>query len=189
MRTARDRIATVSEYSKRDIHETLKVDLSLIDVVFNGVSSAFKAAKSEEFQAIKAKYSQGKDYFVFLGTIHPRKNLKHLLLAFDHFKMSNKGDEKLLIVGNRKWWPKEIDDAFRSLVHQKDVIFTARLEDEEVSKVLSASIALTYLPFFEGFGIPILEAFKCKNCGNNSPQHFTSRGGWPMPHYMLRQRM
>jgi glycosyltransferase involved in cell wall biosynthesis len=157
-----DRIATVSEYSKMDIQRTLKVDESQIDVVYNGVSSSFKAFENSDFEAIKAKYSEGKDYFVFLGTIHPRKNLKNLLLAFERFKTINGGDEKLLVIGNRKWWPNDLENAYRSMSHSQDVVFTSRLEDQEVSRILSASIALTYLPFFEGFGIPILEAFKCK---------------------------
>jgi glycosyltransferase involved in cell wall biosynthesis len=156
-----DRIATVSEYSKQDIERTLKVSENKIDVVYNGVSNTFKAADKKEFESIKAQFSQGKDYFIFLGTIHPRKNLKNLLLAFDQFKESKKGDEKLLVVGNRKWWPNDLESTYRSMKHSDEVIFTSRLSDEEVAKVLSASIALTYLPFFEGFGIPILEAFKC----------------------------
>lgn len=157
-----DRIATVSGYSKKDIQDSLKVEEKYIDIVYNGVSGSFKAAEPADFEFIKRKYSEGKDYFVFLGTIHPRKNLKNLLLAFDCFKSLSGGDEKLVVIGNRKWWPNDLEATYQLMSHSKDVIFTSRLEDEEVSSILSASIALTYLPFFEGFGIPILEAFKCE---------------------------
>jgi len=157
-----DRVATVSEYSRADISSTLKIDKTQIDVVYDGVSESFNAATDQENLTTKAKYTDGKEFFIFVGTIHPRKNLIHLLKAFDHFKQSNLGTEKLVIVGNRKWWPNELENTLESLAHNSDIIFTSRLADEEVSKLLSASIALTYLPYFEGFGIPILEAFKCK---------------------------
>ncbi|MAY84720.1 MAG: glycosyltransferase [Flavobacteriales bacterium] len=156
-----DRIATVSEYSKRDIVKTLQVDEHKVDVVYNGVSGSFKLATESEIAEVRNKYTEGEEFFIFIGTIHPRKNLKHLLLAFEQFKDEQSAREKLVVVGNRKWWPQELEDTLQTLRHKDDVVFTSRLEDEEVAKLLSASIALSYLPFFEGFGIPILEAFKC----------------------------
>lgn len=156
-----DRIATVSEFSRQDIHETLNVDKAQIDVVYNGVSSVFKKASQAEIDQIKQQNSQGNEYFIFVGSLHPRKNIEHLIKAFELFKDQTEGDEKLLIVGNRKWWPQELEDQYQSLKHKADILFLGRCEDRELSALLSASIALTYLPYFEGFGIPILEAFQC----------------------------
>ncbi len=156
-----DRIATVSEFSKIDIIENFKVSKDNIDVVYNGVSDAFKPIEQSEQNFIKGKYSNDSDYFVFVGTLHPRKNLCNLFKAFNFFKQHHKSDTKLLVVGNRKWWPKKLDDLFNSLEFKEDIVFLGRLNDENLSKVIASSIALTYVPFFEGFGIPILEAFKC----------------------------
>lgn len=154
------RIATVSEYSKNDISNTYGIDENEIDVVYNGANAIFSPPSKVEQTKIKEKYTDGEEYFAFVGTLHPRKNLEHLFLAFDLYKKRSDVPMKLLIVGNRKWWPSELEKLFQSLVYKKDVVFMGRLEDGELSKVLGASKALTYLPYFEGFGIPILEAFQ-----------------------------
>jgi glycosyltransferase involved in cell wall biosynthesis len=156
-----NRIATVSDFSKNDIIKNFNVSSDCIDVVYNGVSEVFKPIEKSEQIIIKEKYSNGSDFFVFVGTLHPRKNLYNLFKAFNQFKKLQKSDIKLLVVGNRKWWPKNLDDLFSSLEFKEDIIFLGRLNDEKLSKLIASSIALTYVPFFEGFGIPILEAFNC----------------------------
>lgn len=154
------RIATVSEYSKKDIVATYNIEPSLIDVVYNGANDVFAPISSQQEQSIKDEYTNGKDFFIFIGTLHPRKNLIHLFLGFDRFKKEHPNDLKLLVVGNRKWWPKELEQTFQALAAKEDVIFPGRMEDNELANTLSAATALTYLPYFEGFGIPILEAFQ-----------------------------
>lgn len=156
-----DRIATVSEYSKADIIKSLGIQTDNIDVVYNGVNENFSAISESEKIEIRNEYSEGNEYFIFVGTLHPRKNLEHLFLGFDQFKKQNNAKHKLLIVGNKKWWPESIEEIYSSMEFQKDIIFQGRCEDDILSKLLSASTALTYLPYFEGFGIPILEAFQC----------------------------
>lgn len=152
------RIATVSEYSKQDISKTYSITPQHIDVVYNGANDIFKKIDANTQSEIKKKYTNNQDFFLFIGTIHPRKNLTHLLLAFDKFKQSN-NDTKLLIVGNRKWWPKDLEQTYQDMASKKDVLFLGRKDDSELAKILGSATALTYLPYFEGFGIPILEAF------------------------------
>lgn len=152
-----DRLGTVSEYSKKDIHETYGVDLNKIDVLYNGAVTHFKALSEDEKQAVKKKYQFEKDYFIFIGTIHPRKNLDHLLLAFKKYKDEG-GTLDLVIVGNRKWWTKELESIISSFSNQNSLKFLGRKTDHELAELLGASKALTYLPYFEGFGIPLLEA-------------------------------
>lgn len=156
-----DRIATVSAYSKNDISTTYKIPLENIDVVYNGANNEFQPISTEIKIKVKQEYTDGKDFFIFIGTLHPRKNLEHLFLAFDLFKKESKSDLKLVIAGNKKWWPKELDLIHQKMEFRSDVIFVGRLADQELSRVLAAATALTYLPYFEGFGIPILEAFNC----------------------------
>lgn len=157
-----NRIATVSEYSMNDLIATLGVAKENIDVVYNGVNEIFKPSTTDVQNKIKKKYNEGKNYFLFVGTLHPRKNLDHLFLAFDRFKKESGSNTKLLIVGNRKWWPNELEKIFQSLDHKSDIEFLGRIEDEELSEIIASSSALTYIPHFEGFGIPILEAFACE---------------------------
>ena len=156
------RIATVSKYSKKDIENCYHIPSNQIDVVYNGANDVFKPATRKEKIAFKEEHTSNSDFFIFIGTIHPRKNLEHLLLAFDKFKAGDQNKVKLLVVGNKKWWPKELERTFQSMKFKQEVYFMGRLTDEELSKALASSLALTYLPYFEGFGIPILEAFQAE---------------------------
>ena len=157
-----DRIATVSDFSKQDIVKTYQVNEDDIDVVYNGASAVFKPISLEGKAVIKENYTDGEDFFIFVGSLHPRKNLEHLFLAFDGFKKQVGSNTKLLVAGNKKWWPNSLDQLYQRMQFKDEVIFVGRLNDEDLSKLLASAIALTYLPYFEGFGIPILEAFQCK---------------------------
>ncbi|MFT6165356.1 MAG: glycosyltransferase involved in cell wall biosynthesis [Vicingaceae bacterium] len=154
------RIATVSEYSKQDIASTYHIPTTQIDVVYNGANEVFEPTLETKKLEFKERYTSKNDFFIFIGTIHPRKNLEHLLLAFEEFKTRAASETKLLIVGNKKWWPTELEKTYQSMTYKEDVCFMGRLSDEELSVALSSALALTYLPYFEGFGIPILEAFQ-----------------------------
>ena len=155
------RIATVSEFSKLDIQQQFGIASQLIDVVYNGASSEFKELTSEQCSEVRKKYSQGLPYFLFVGSIHPRKNLVNLLQAFDVFKKQQNTESKLLLVGAKYYWTKEMKHVYDSLDFKQDVIFTGRVEDAELKKITASAFALTYVPYFEGFGIPIVEAMQC----------------------------
>ncbi len=156
-----NRIATVSEYSKSDIVKTYQVDPSKIDVVYNGAGNIFRAFNSAMKQQTRELFSKGKEYFFFIGTLHPRKNLVNLFKAFDQFKQSDTRGIKLIIAGARMWWTEEIRLAYEGMENRDDIIFTGRITDEELASLMASALALTYVSYFEGFGIPILEAFHC----------------------------
>jgi len=155
------RIATVSEFSKLDIIKLYGISPQKIDVVYDGANELYKPLSPEIISAIRRKYASGFPYFIFIGSLHPRKNLVNLFRAFDIFRKDHPEVVKLLIVGARKWWTKEIGNAFRGMQYASDVVFSGRLNAEELAQVLGASLALTYVSYFEGFGIPIVEAFRC----------------------------
>ena len=155
------RIVTVSEFSKQDIVDCYRVDPQKIDVAYNGVNELFVPLPEEEQKEIRRRYSDGHPYFMFVGSLHPRKNLARLFTAFDHFKSDNRNDVKLLIVGEKRWWTEPIQKAFNAMHCHEEVIFTGRLSAEELHKVTAAALASVYVSYFEGFGIPILEAFRC----------------------------
>ena len=155
------RIATVSEYSKNDIVKQYNINPDKIDVVYNGSNELFKPVAENEKIIIREKHTNGNPYFVFVGALHPRKNLKNLFKAFDLFRKSNSTNTKILIVGEKKWWTQEIRQAYENLQFKNDVIFSGRLGITELQKVLGSALALTYVSYFEGFGIPIVESFQC----------------------------
>ncbi len=154
-------IATVSEFSKQDIAKQYNVPLEKIDVVYNGSDKRYKPINQAEKEKIKQQFTDGKNFFIFIGSIHPRKNITRLIQAFNLFKINTLSDLKLVIVGNKFFKNKELFSVYQSLEYKDDIIFTGRLEIEILNKVLASATALTFVPYFEGFGIPILEALYC----------------------------
>jgi len=155
------RIVTVSEYSKNDIVNTYKIPDDKIDVVYNGCNEQFKPYDEQTNELTRATYTNGNPYFLFVGALLPRKNIRRMFKAFDKFKTNDNQNVKLVIVGQKKWWTKEIGDAYENMHYKNDVLFLGRLQSETLGKVFSAAMALTFIPYFEGFGIPIIEAFNC----------------------------
>jgi len=154
------RIATVSEYSKKDIISNYKIDPAKIDVVFNGINSFFKPVSESERITTKQRFSGGKDYFVNVGSLHPRKNIINLVRSFAAFKKESASDVKLVLAGPHFWGLTEIYTAINENGIKDDVIFTGRLSDEDLAKVLGSALALTFIPYYEGFGIPLVEAMQ-----------------------------
>lgn len=154
-----DKIATVSEYTRQDIHQLYDVPVEKIDVVYNGCNECFHPLSEEEQVAVKNEFTDGKDYFLFVGLIHKRKNLANIFRAFDDFKTKKPSDAKLVVVGDKKWWQGEIEDTYNAMRFQKDVIMLGRQPIEVLARLYASARALVYVSFFEGFGIPIVEAF------------------------------
>lgn len=156
-----NRILTVSEFTKQDVVSNYHIDSDLIDVVYNGVNDSFKTLLDDKINEVKARLTGGEDYFVYIGALHPRKNINRLFKAFDAFKKQSNSATKLVVVGRKAWSVKEIEETYESMTFKKDVIFTGRLNTSDLIEILASSRALTYVPYFEGFGIPIIEAQKC----------------------------
>ncbi len=154
-----DRIATVSEYTRNDIHQLYQVPLENIDVVYNGCNEQFRPLTAEEQRVVKETYAHGCDYFLFVGLIHKRKNLDTIFRAFDRFKERTDNDMKLVVVGDKKWWQGDIENSYNAMHHREDVIMLGRQSMPVLTQLTGAARALVYASLFEGFGIPILEAF------------------------------
>lgn len=155
------RIATVSDYSRKDIARTYHIPESRIDVVYNGAGENFSPLGNTDAALIRAKYTQGKKYFLFIGALHQRKNIANLMRAFEAFRDQVQEEFCLVLAGTKRWWTQEMETVLQGMKWKEAVVFTGRLDDEELQKVTGAAFALTYVSNFEGFGIPIIEAFRC----------------------------
>ena len=155
---AATRVATVSEYSRRDIAATYGVDPERIDVVYDGAHSYYRPLNPEEKAAARLRYAGGSRYIIFVSTIHRRKNLTNLLLAFDRLRDSDPRELKLLVVGSRAWWADELKAAYDGMRHRDDVVMAGRADPDDLARMMGAAEMLVYPSFFEGFGIPVLEA-------------------------------
>ncbi|KWW30338.1 MAG: a-glycosyltransferase [bacterium P3] len=151
------RVATVSEYSRRDIASTYHIPLNKIDVVYDGAHAAYRPRTEDENRSTRSRYTAGAHYIIFISTILKRKNLSTLLTAFD--RVRDRHDIRLVVVGSRVWWQDELKDAYDAMAHAADVLFLGHADTSELSLLLSAADALVYPSLFEGFGIPVLEAF------------------------------
>lgn len=152
------RIATVSFYSKEDIVRSYKIDYDKIDVVYDGVNGIYQPIPEPDKIRVREKYTDGEAYFLFVGALHPRKNVSGLLKAFDAFKFETNHKIKLVIVGGEMHKTGDIFETYDNLRFKKDVVFTGRVSTEELRDIFGAAYALTFVPFFEGFGIPVVEA-------------------------------
>jgi glycosyltransferase involved in cell wall biosynthesis len=153
------RIATVSEYTKRDIVASYGFSADKIDVTWNGSNMAYHPLTAPEVEQVRGRITRGRPYFLFIGLIIPRKNLGRLMQAYDAFRQKTGIEIDLVVVGEKKWWDEEHEAVFRAMRFGADVHFLGRLEPNMLAQVLGAALALTYVPVFEGFGIPILEGF------------------------------
>ena len=154
------RIATVSEFSKQDIIDTYNIDSKKIDVVYDGAHSFYHPSSEDEKVLTRKEFAGGKPYFIYVGTISRRKNLTNILLAFEKYKCDRPDDDmRLVVVGSRYWWQEELAEAYDNMHHKSDVVFVGHIESDVLARLMSASTALVYASLFEGFGIPILEAF------------------------------
>lgn len=155
------RIATVSEFSKQDIVKQYSIAPEKIDVVYNAASNGFLPLTPELVKATRDKWAKGSPYFLFVGSLHPRKNLERLVRAFALFKKSTTNDIRLVITGGVYWKNEGLRNALGELAEKDDVVFTRRVDDDELHRIMGAALALAYVPYFEGFGIPLVEAMAC----------------------------
>ena len=126
-------------------------------MIYNAANTAFRQLTEQEICDTKNDFTAGNDFFIFVGSLHPRKNIQNLIYAFELFCVSNKAI-KLVIVGSDMWKENNlvISDEVR-----KQLIFTGHIENSQLTKLMGSALALTYIPYFEGFGIPLVEAMNC----------------------------
>jgi glycosyltransferase involved in cell wall biosynthesis len=148
-------IITVSNFSKRDIAETYHINESKITAIWNGASDSFKPLDPKQKQTIRKEYSEQKPYFIYVGSIHPRKNVERLIKAYQVYRVKSSDPWNLIIVGESMWKDKVYNQN-----NNEGIIFTGRMELNTLSQLVGAAGALSYVPYFEGFGIPLVEAMK-----------------------------
>lgn len=154
-------IVTVSTFSKNDISKRYNIPQENIAVSYNGAHEEYAPLGWQEKEAVKEKYADGCEYFVFAGALHPRKNIVNLLKAFIKFKKMQRTNMKLVIVGRLAWNYEEVLDMKDNMPFKDDVKWVGYMNVDELSKVIGGAYAMVFASLFEGFGIPILEALKC----------------------------
>jgi len=147
-----DKIIAISEQTKRDIIQFLKVNENKIEVVYQGCHASFKEKQSEEIlKQIKEKFNLPEKFILNVGTIEPRKNLLNVVKALKDSKIP------LVVVGAKK--PKYFKLIEKEIEKNKiEVQFLSGVSMEELAGIYKLAEIFIYPSFFEGFGIPVIEA-------------------------------
>ena len=155
------KIIAVSEYTKQDIIRLYQIAENKITVIHNG----FDLDENELVQlsvenVMKTHQLKPKEYFIFIGAVHPRKNVLGILRAFSLFKQKTNSDFKLLLLGRNAWLNKELQKEIQNSKFKNDIVWITEMERGKLLRMLQLSYSLVFPSYFEGFGIPVLEAMQ-----------------------------
>ena len=154
-----DQIITISESSKNELVEILKVPENKIHIVQPGIDfQKFNTKNSEVTKNVILKYSLPEDYILYLGTLEPRKNISSIIRAYGSLRNNNKITEKLVIAGKKGWLFSEIFDLIKSLDLGNEVILTDYVDESDKPAIYQNAKLFVFPSLYEGFGMPILEA-------------------------------
>lgn len=142
-------IICVSQYVKDDIVSTYQVNPFKITVAYNALPNRIRSNT--------AKFDIDKRYFVYVGSLNPRKNIGNMLLAFKSL-LTEGFDLKFVLVGKIFNLDTETITLISELKTTGRVLHLTNVSDQELPSIIEGAIAMTYVSLFEGFGIPILEA-------------------------------
>ena len=186
------KLIAVSKATKDDLIKRVGIDPKKIEIIYEGYDEKlFRPVKGDSLISSLSKFDlEAGKYFLFVGTVQPRKNLERLIKAYlmyvsrgpassvipanagiqlktrPHDNLLDprlRGDDKIILViaGSKGWLSDEIYKLPKKLGIENNVKFLGRVKDEELPVLYSGAIALTFPSLFEGFGLPILEAQAC----------------------------
>ena len=150
-------LATVSDFSRTDLAESMGLEAEAIRVIPNAPDGVFQPLDEIEVAKAQQEFAGGRPYFVFVGSLHPRKNIRGLLSAFVAYRETG-GQSDLVVVGEAMW--DQVQSNMPAELRQR-VHWVGRLEDEGLNLAIGGAQAMMFIPWFEGFGIPIVEAMAC----------------------------
>lgn len=155
-------IVTVSEFSKQRLQHFLNIPAEKIHVVYNGVGESFKPQGQKQINEMKKKFGLNKPYFLSVGTLEPRKNLKALICAWELANLKGYG---LFIAGAESvghvFNVTDLISVARHAAYPFRELSVTYVSDEDLPAVYAGATAFVYPSLYEGFGLPILEAMAC----------------------------
>ncbi len=158
-----DIIVTDSEFSKSEILKYFPQHEAKIRVVPCGVDlRKFRPCETpERIPEVKKSLEIEGDYFLYLGTIEPRKNLERLIEAYHAFTQKVSDAPKLVLAGGKGWLYDSIFAKVKELKLDKQVIFTKYVPTADMNSLMCGALAFVFPSIYEGFGMPPLEAMAC----------------------------
>jgi glycosyltransferase involved in cell wall biosynthesis len=165
-RTARRaaHIITVSDYSRDDIIRTYKLPPERVTVTPEAAAESFFPVTNEtELKRIRETYGIQENYILSLSSIQPRKNLVRLIEAYSCLRGVRPKVKlpQLVLVGKRGWLEHETFRAAERSALGKEILFTGYVPERDLAALYSGAICFVYPSYFEGFGLPVVEAMQC----------------------------
>lgn len=155
------KIVVISESTKKDVIKFYEKKENDVIVCYPGYDKKYtKIEDAGGINSVKKKYDIEGKYLIAVGTLQPRKNYEKLVKVFVRLKKLG-GCEKLVIVGKYGWLYDSLFDGVKKLNIEHDVIFTGYVPDRDIVYLLNGAKAYVLASFYEGFGIPVLEAQAC----------------------------
>ena len=157
-----DCILAISEHTKRDIMEHLQVPEERIRVTMLAADERYHVVNDPDaITSVKSKFGIDGDYILYTGTLEPRKNVPALIRAYARLRNEAKITHRLVLAGKKGWLYDEIMESVRTLGLERDVMFTGYVADEDMPYLYNGADLFVYPSFYEGFGLPPLEAMAC----------------------------
>jgi len=151
-----DKIIAMSETTKQDIMRHYGVEEDKIKVIYSGIQPSILAKCS--CVDIKKKFGISGKYILSVCTLEPRKNLKGLINAFLEYKRKySDSDLQLVLTGKIGWEDETVEFIKSNEKYHEDIILTDFVSGEELALLMEKALAMAYVSFYEGFGLPILE--------------------------------
>ena len=158
------RVLALSEYARQDIISTYKIPPNIVSAIPIGAAPHFQPVTDEkELQRVRHTYGIAGNYILSVGSIQPRKNLGRLAQAYARLRERLPENElpQLVIVGKRAWLYRETLREIEQLRTGNCVIITGYVPECDLPALYSGATCFVYPSYFEGFGLPPLEAMKC----------------------------
>jgi len=156
------KIVTISEFTKKELMDLELCEPQKIEVIYNGVDEKFRPTSKEKFAPTGKKYGvEYRGYFLFVGTLEPRKNLKTLLEAYLRYLAKTSHPTPLLLAGGGGWRSEQFDDVLQKALGTGYVRRLGYVSEEELIALYGGAKAFVFPSIYEGFGLPPLEAMAC----------------------------
>ena len=157
-------ILTLSAFTRHDIIETYAVDPERVFVTPPAAPAHFAPVTNEtELRRVRTSYGIQRDYILALGSIQPRKNLVRLINAYSSLTRVRTTNQwpQLVLAGKRGWLEAATIRAAEQSEARDDILFIGYVPDSDLPALYSGAMCFAYPSYFEGFGLPVLEAMQC----------------------------
>lgn len=154
-----NQIITVSEFSKKEMIDVLKINEEKISVIPLAIDNKFCFQRESEVQdKILFKFNIKKPFLLYIGRLEEKKNLVKIIKAFNIFVSKSKSSCQLVLIGNPGFGYRRIVEEINNSPYKNQIIKLGWLSQEQVAGVFSATMGLVFATNYEGFGMPVLEA-------------------------------